>query len=94
MRDGFVGRECMHIELTHIVGEIQLLQYPAKNRMSNRFWIIDNKANGHRLAPYSLLALSNRHAAISVSMAESSPGRGLFRRLTRRAAILNKMAAS
>ena len=50
-RDGFVRRECMHIEQTHIVGEIQLLQYPAKNRMSNRFWIIDNKANGHRLAP-------------------------------------------
>src|SRR5437867_7765633 len=37
---------------------------------------------------------SETHWAISVSMAESSPGRGLFSRLARRVAILNRSAAS
>src|SRR5258708_15018763 len=43
---------------------------------------------------YFLPTSTDRHAAISLSMADSSSGRGLLRRLTRRVAILNRSAAS
>src|SRR5713226_202221 len=45
--------------------------------------------------PNSIVSsLPYRHVAISLSMADNSLGRGLFKRLARRVAILNNSAAS